>query len=130
MSHSQPRHVLSAPVFRVDGSDLGDGVVLVAVHGELDLFTAPELREELRTRIDRGPARLVVDLSDCGFVDASGCHALLTASRRLAGHGGRLAIVNRSPAIARVFAVMGLDELFPVVATRADALLALRQTAR
>jgi anti-sigma B factor antagonist len=117
------------PPFSLEEGSLENGDALVVVHGELDLFTAPDLREQLRAQIDRHPARLVVDLADCSFVDASGCHAVLTASRRLADHGGRLAIVNTDPAIARVFAVMGLDELFPVVATRAEAVAALRQDA-
>jgi anti-sigma B factor antagonist len=126
MSQPHIRQAARVATFSLEEASLESGEALVVVHGELDLFTAPDLREQLRAQIDRGAARLVVDLADCSFVDASGCHALLTASRRLAGHGGRLAIVNTDPAIARVFAVMGLDELFPVVATRAEAVAALR----
>jgi anti-sigma B factor antagonist len=129
MSQPHSRQAARVPPFSLEEASLENGDALVVVHGELDLFTAPDLREQLRVQIDRRPARLVVDLADCSFVDASGCHALLTASRRLAGHGGRLAIVNTNPAIARVFAVMGLDELFPVVPTRAEAVAALRQNA-
>jgi anti-sigma B factor antagonist len=126
MSQPHIRQAARVATFSLEEASLESGEALVVVHGELDLFTAPELREQLRAQVDRGAARLVVDLADCSFVDASGSHALLTASRRLAGHGGRLAIVNTNPAIARVFAVMGLDELFPVVATRAEAVAALR----
>lgn len=112
----------------LDGSG---GVVVIAVEGELDLFTAPELRARLREHTDSvGVIRdLVVDLSGCAFVDASGCQVLLRAARRLNAVGRQLAIINTSPANARIFSVMGLDELFPVVTSRSEAAAVLRQRA-
>ena len=106
------------------------GIPVIAVRGELDLFTAPELRERLRAHVEaHGAVRdLVVDLTACAFVDASGCRALLRAARQLEALGRRLVIVNTHPGNARIFAIMGLDELFPVVATRAEAARALRST--
>jgi anti-sigma B factor antagonist len=100
-------------------------LIVLAVRGELDLFTAPELRERLAEHIDGADGDLVVDLSECGFVDASGAHALLGASRRLANRGRRLAVVNGGHGNARVLEVMGLDELLVVVPTRAAAAAAL-----
>jgi len=120
---SSRRHIDTPAVhpFALEESTL-EGSRLIAVRGELDLFTAPELRERLRRHLDGpAPSHLVVDLSACPFVDASGCHALLTAARRLARHGRRLVVVNPHEGNARVFAVMGLDELFPIVADRAQA---------
>lgn len=117
------------PAFSLQDEQQGGDAILV-VAGELDLFTAPELRERLRRLIDLHPPRLIVDLTDCSFIDASGCHAILIAARRLATHAGRIAVVNSNPAVARVFAVMGLAELFPVVATRAEAVAALRTSGR
>lgn len=115
--------------FGLDEDRLGeDGIPVIGVRGELDLFTAPELRARLRDHMDgHGAATdLVVDLSGCAFVDASGCQALLRAARQLAAVGQRLAIVNTDPQNTRIFTVMGLDELFPIVATRAEAAHALR----
>lgn len=105
-------------------------VPVLAVAGELDLFTAAELREALRAQIEQAPGDLLVDLSGCDFIDASGCRVLLSAARRLERHGDRLAIVGPRGAAARAFAVMGLDELFPVAETRAAAVAALRAPAR
>ncbi len=130
---TQPRHTHAAPIsFGLREERLpDDDIPVIAVSGELDLFTAPELRESLRARMDGGgpPVDLVVDLSDCAFVDASGCQALLRAARALASVGRRLAIVNTNPANTRIFSVMGLDELFPIVESRAAAAAALRDRA-
>lgn len=132
MTQTTPTHVQPTP-FGLDEDRLdASGAALIAVHGELDLFTAPELRELLRAHVD-GPGvahDLVVDLSDCAFVDASGCQVLLRAARRLMPQGRLLvAIVDTSGANARIFSVMGLDELFPVVASRDAAADALRRRA-
>lgn len=126
---TQPRHHHVPPTpFGLDEDRLEDGATpVIAVRGELDLFTAPELRDRLREA--DGETDLVVDLSACSFVDASGCQVLLRAARQLAATGRRLAIVNPNPENARIFAVMGLDELFPVVASRPEAAQALRHGA-
>lgn len=117
-----------AASFALEEGRLDDGAVaLIVVHGELDLFTAPELRERLRAHLEADDVDLVVDLAACAFVDASGCQALLRAARRLGARGGRLAIVSTDPGNARVFTVMGLDELFPIAGTREDAVAALRR---
>jgi len=130
---TQPRHSHAPPTsFGLAEQRLDDGeVVVIAVRGELDLFTAPELRAALRVHTDAAEQapHVVVDLSGCTFVDASGCQVLLRAARRLATRERRLAIVNRNPGTARILSVMGLDELFPVVATRTQAAAAVRRPA-
>jgi anti-sigma B factor antagonist len=99
----------------------GDGAPVLAVRGELDLYTAPEFRAELTRLAESSGRGLVVDLGASTFVDSSACRALLRAARRLAARGGRLVVVNRDPEIARMFSVMGLDELMAVVRSRHDA---------
>lgn len=129
---TQPRQSHATPTpFGLAEERLDEGeVVVIAVRGELDLFTAPELREALRVHTEGDPpAHVVADLSGCTFVDASGCQVLLRAARRLASLQRRLAIVNTNPGTARILSVMGLDELFPVVSTRAEATAAVRRPA-
>lgn len=132
MTQTPQRHA-PPQSFTLSLERIDDGEVpVIAVHGELDLFTAPELRERLREHTDTPDEMgdVVVDLSGCAFVDASGCQVLLRAARRLSAQRRGLAIVNVSTANERIFSVMGLDELFPVVASRAAAVeeLARRRT--
>jgi anti-anti-sigma factor len=94
------------------------GCVIVALRGELDIASAPTLREELLALLRPGASRLVIDLSAVGYADASGI-AVLVGSRRRAGLlGGWLRLAAPTPAIAEVLAATGLDRhlaTFPTV---------------
>src|SRR3954452_11187898 len=68
------------------------GAVVVAVSGDLDLFSAPDVRERLVAEANGGATRTVVDLERCTFVDSAGTAAILTASRRCRALGCELVV--------------------------------------
>lgn len=119
---------LPAPGFAIVLADETDDVVVLAVHGEIDVGTAPQLRERLGEHVDRGARRVVLDLAHTTFMDSSGIRALLATHRALEPRGGRLALVAPGSGIADTLRVTGLDELWPVLATREEALAALAAT--
>lgn len=90
--------------------------VTVSLCGELDLATAGQLRRCLAAVVQEDPAprRLVLDLSDLTFVDASGISALLTVQRSLDARGGRLLLRSPSRLVRRVVRVLDLEQLLPV----------------
>ncbi len=71
----------------------------VAVRGDLDLAMAASLRAELVEHLDRGARDLVVDLSECGFVDSAGMSLLLTTRARCVALGGSLRIAGANNAV-------------------------------
>jgi anti-sigma B factor antagonist len=87
------------------------GVRVIAVAGELDIATAPELCARLdRSRMVRRP-RLLVDLSDVDFCDSTGLRALLGAASEVRAHGGRFAIVCPPRGdVARLLDIVGAAE--------------------
>lgn len=89
----------------------GDEAV-VAVRGDLDLATAPRVRAMLEDALAARPARLVVDLADCTFVDASSLSMLLEAHRRMARAGGVLVLRECSPRVQRLLSITGLGRVF------------------
>jgi len=95
---------------------------LVAVRGDLDLHTAPELREVLGNAIDAGRSRIIVDLTETSYMDSSGLTALVVAHKRVRELGGQLVVVNVDPSIGRTFEITGLNLLFPLVRERSEAL--------
>jgi len=98
---------------------------VVAVRGEIDLFTAPELKQKLTDAIEGGKTRIVVDLSETTFLDSTALGVLIGAVKRLRSRDGRLTIVNVDDNIAKTFEITGLDQIFPISATRDEAVKAL-----
>src|ERR1700754_2210970 len=98
---------------------------VVAVRGEIDLFTAPELKQVLTEAIEGGKTRMVVDLSETTFLDSTALGVLIGAVKRLRSREGALAIVNTDANIAKTFEITGLDQIFTIVPSRDDALAAL-----
>jgi anti-sigma B factor antagonist len=93
---------------------------VVHVRGEVDLATSPALADALAGITTReGP--VVVDLTEVGFLDSSGLSVLLQARERLAAGSG-LRLVVTKPALQRVLAVTGLDEVFTIAPTVDEAL--------
>lgn len=99
-----------------------DGLVLVVVHGEVDIRTAPELRDCLGQLLDDGVERVVLDLSDVEFLDSTALSVMVGAHKRLTKKGAPLSVVAGSDAVQRVLSVTGLTRVFSVHESRDDAL--------
>ena len=108
--------------FRIEDRPAGDETQIVAVTGEIDLFTAPEFKERVSSAIDAGRTNLIVDLAGTTFIDSSSLGVLIGAHRRLKRRGGRLAVVCDRDAIVKTFRITGLDGVFPLFPTLQEAL--------
>jgi anti-sigma B factor antagonist len=95
---------------RVDGN-----AHVVAVTGEVDLFTAPEFKQRVMAPIAAGVDRVIVDLTGTTFIDSSSLGALIGAHRRLQQRGGRLVVACDNDAIVKTFRITGLDGVFTIV---------------
>ena len=114
-----------APEFALSEESIDDERHIVAVRGEIDLFTAPDLKATLVAAIDGGKTRVVVDLSDTTFLDSTALGVLIGAIKRLRARDGALTIVNVDQNIAKTFEITGLDQIFTISATRDEAIAAL-----
>jgi anti-sigma B factor antagonist len=89
----------------------------VVVGGELDLATAPALRDRLLAVIDAGATGITLDMRDVSFVDSSGLGVLVGAHKRLReATGGSLTIVGPQDAVRKVLDITGLSPLFGLAA--------------
>jgi anti-anti-sigma factor len=112
--------VARAGDFAVDVADDGQGGTLVRVSGELDLATCSELDAALE---DAGAAaKVVIDLTECEFLDSSAVRVLLAGAARTDAGGGSFALVAPDPRIRRVLEIASVDSRIPVHDTRDAAL--------
>lgn len=95
---------------------------LVAISGEIDIASGPQLRDQLLSVIRRQGARLTLDLSGVTFIDCAGINVLLAARRRALLEGGSMCVLRASPHVRRVIALTRLDrELLPTAVPDAAA---------
>ena len=98
---------------------------VIELGGEVDLYTAPEFKERMVQVIDDGKKRVVVDLSQATFIDSTTLGVLVGGVKRLRPSGGSLALVCTDQNIQKIFEITGLDRVFPIHASREEALTAV-----
>lgn len=91
-----------------------DGFVVLGVAGEVDLATAPALRERLFALVAEGYRLVIVDLSRTEFLDSTGLGALITGLKRLRAHDGDLRLVCTTPRVRKVFEITHIDRVLPL----------------
>lgn len=99
----------------------GDCAVLRVV-GEVDLYTAPALRQQLAELLATGVTHVVLDVSGVTFLDSSGLGVLVSSHKRLRAHEGSLAVATSQERILRLVRLTGLTRLFPPYATVSEAI--------
>jgi anti-anti-sigma factor len=123
-----PQGPTDTPVFEIASERDSDGVFIVHVKGELDISHEEELRAELNRGVAENNGGIVVDLTECEFIDSSGVRALLLgreAQRADADGQGGLVIASGSTQIVRILSVMGVDEAIPIRRTVVEAIAEL-----
>jgi anti-sigma B factor antagonist len=112
--------------FSISEDSVDDTTHVVEVAGEVDLYSAPELKEHVLSAIDDGKTRIVVDLSKATFIDSTTLGVLVGARKRLREHDGSLAVVCADDDKLALFEMTGLDRVFSIHEDRTAALAAVR----
>ncbi len=97
----------------LDNRVSGDHMV-IDVGGEIDVYTAPKLRERLVGLINEGHYRLIVNLDEVDFLDSTGLGVLVGALKRVRAQGGALRLVCSQERLLKIFRITGLSKVFPI----------------
>jgi anti-sigma B factor antagonist len=108
--------------FDIKTEELGDSNYVISLAGEVDLYTAPEFKQQLLDAIAKGAKHVVVDFSDTTFIDSTTLGVLVGGVKRLRGNDGHLSLVCNDRNITKIFEITGLDRVFEIYATRDEAL--------
>jgi len=98
-----------------------DGICTMSLRGEVDVYTAPRLKESLVSQIESGCSRIIVDLEGVGFIDSSGLGVLVGGLRRAKEQDGAIRLVCTRDNILKIFRITGLDKVFAIFGDAAEA---------
>lgn len=122
---------MSSTPFEVRDEKLQDGVRVLAVLGELDLDTAPQLEAPLADALESEAVSILIDLSDCEFIDSTGIAVIVRAWQRLGGNGegegnGDLVLCCSNDQVQRLLEITGVKSSISILPDREAALALLR----
>ena len=101
-----------------------DDVLLVEVDGQLVVTNRQEFKQAILDAVEQGARTVVIDFARTGYIDSSGLGALVSLSKRVRDAGGDIRLASLHDELRTLFELTRLDQLFPLYATRADALAA------
>jgi anti-sigma B factor antagonist len=113
--------------FDITTEQLGEGRYVISLSGEVDLYTAPEFKQQLLEVISQGAETVIVDLTNTTFIDSTTLGVLVGGVKRLRPNGGQLLLVCSDRNITKIFEITGLDRVFTIHATRDEAVEAISE---
>jgi anti-sigma B factor antagonist len=111
--------------FDISTEQLGDDTYVISLAGEVDLYTAPEFKQQLLEVISNGGRNVIVDFSNTTFIDSTTLGVLVGGVKRLRTNEGQLSLVCSDRNITKIFEITGLDRVFTIYATRDEATAAV-----
>jgi len=108
--------------FDIKTEELGDSSYVISLAGEVDLYTAPEFKQQLLDVIGQGGKEVIVDFSNTTFIDSTTLGVLVGGVKRLRSNDGQLALVCSDRNITKIFEITGLDRVFTIYPTRDAAI--------
>lgn len=103
-----------------------NGIGVIVLEGEVDVYTAPKLKSRLIDLVDEGKYNIIIDLQKVEFMDSSGLGVLVGGLKRVKSHQGSIALVCTQENILKIFRITGLVKVFPIFATEDEAIGSLK----
>jgi len=101
-----------------------DGTTVVSVGGEIDVYTAPKLRDKITELVAAGSHDLVVDLEAVEFLDSTGLGVLVGGLKKVRAHDGSLQLVCTQDRLLKIFRITGLAKVFAIHGSAEEAIAA------
>jgi anti-sigma B factor antagonist len=116
--------------FDIKTEKLGEDAYVISLAGEVDLYTAPEFKQQLLEVISQGGKQVVIDFTNTTFIDSTTLGVLVGGVKRLRTNGGQLSLVCSDRNITKIFEITGLDRVFTIYGTRDEAVSQVGSTAQ
>jgi anti-sigma B factor antagonist len=107
--------------FDIKTEQVSDDAYVISLAGEVDLYTAPEFKQQLLEVIGQGGKDVIVDFTNTTFIDSTTLGVLVGGVKRLRSNEGQLSLVCSDRNITKIFEITGLDRVFTIYPTRDEA---------
>lgn len=91
-----------------------DGTAVVSVGGEIDVYTAPKLRDEISSIVSNGTYRILIDMEKVEFLDSTGLGVLVGGLKKVRSYDGSLELVCNQERLLKIFRITGLSKVFVI----------------
>lgn len=103
-----------------------DGIPVLDVTGEIDIYTTPQFKEAVSAAIDENKPAIIINMTQVTYMDSSGFGTLLSATKRLRPLDGALYLTGCNDSIQRMLQITRLNTIFGVYGTEDEALAAAK----
>lgn len=107
--------------FKMDTRTLERELPIIELEGEVDVYTAPQLKQQMISMLEGGAKEMVVNLTKVDYLDSTALGVLIGGLKRMRERDGNMVLVCPSPRIRRVFEITGLDKIFDIYNTEEEA---------
>src|SRR5919201_2508944 len=111
--------------FDIKTEQVEGNAYVISLAGEVDLYTAPEFKQQLLDVIGQGGKDVIVDFSETTFIDSTTLGVLVGGVKRLRTNDGQLSLVCSDRNITKIFEITGLDRVFTIYGSRDEAVSAI-----
>ena len=97
---------------------------VVTVGGEIDVYTAPKLRDKITELVNGGHHRLLIDMEKVEFLDSTGLGVLVGGLKKVRAHDGSMELICSQDRLLKIFRITGLAKVFPIHTSVEEAVAA------
>ena len=98
-----------------------ENTCILAIEGEVDVYTSPQLKQDITQLAEKGVKHLIINLSQVEYLDSTGLGVLIGGLKRLRENEGNMALVGPGMRISRIFEITGLDKIFDIYPSEEEA---------
>ena len=98
-----------------------DDLPAIELEGEVDVYTAPQLKQQMLALLDGGATEIMVDLTKVDYLDSTGLGVLIGGLKRMREREGNVVLICPNQRVRRVFEITGLDKIFDIFNSEAEA---------
>ncbi|MHB1457082.1 MAG: STAS domain-containing protein [Armatimonadota bacterium] len=107
---------------KIDVKPISDQISIIVLEGEVDVYTAPQLKQQIIKILDEGKKKIIVNLEAVEYLDSTALGVLIGGLKRLREREGSLDLICTNNRMKRIFEITGLDRIFNILASEAEAL--------